>query len=151
MWGPPGLQGGPPTASRTPLNASAAGFTPQLGQESFWMQETHLSSLEADAGDFGRVAKGSAGVQEIVSTTEANPWAVITSFEMRMAREEGATMPGASWSTTRHAERVTEKVAGHVALKKALVMIGQILSLVASSARSWPRMSGAEAIAQAPK
>ena len=55
------------------------------------------------------MAKGSAAMQEIINTMEVNPWAVINSFEMRLAREEGALLPGSSWT------KVSKKGGGEAA------------------------------------
>jgi hypothetical protein len=89
---------------------------------------TEPTTLSMDGLDqsTGTMARGSAAVQEVVNTVENNPCARISSFEAGMARENGALQPWHSWSVHTVADRVIDKTAGHVTLKKMLRVLAHL-------------------------
>ena len=83
-----------------------------------------------DTGDsFGRMARGSAGVAELVHVMEELPWENIELFEHYCQRHAGVLFPGQAWSTEDIVKRRVESLEGHRTLKKMMTVLAHSYEL----------------------
>ena len=62
-----------------------------------------LTSMENPTEGYSYVAKGSAGVAEVVQTMRHYPQMIVEDVEARVRQECGAIHPGDTWSVEKHA------------------------------------------------
>jgi hypothetical protein len=96
-----------------------------------------LAGDESDA--FGRMARGSAGMAELVHTMHVFPWQVIESFEAYARQPAGVFMNGQAWSLEAIARSHVAQLEGHRTLAKTIVILAHAYELCRQSPNSDPR------------
>ena len=82
------------------------------------------AGLTGEDGDsFGRMARGSAGVAEIVHLMEFYPETVVTNIETFAMRKAGVFHAGQAWSMEAIAAEHIRKMVGHRTLQKTIVIL----------------------------
>ena len=97
---------------------------------------------QGDGGGFGRMAKGSAAIAELVARREVAPEASLAAFEDKMRREMGVYHPDAPWSLEQHARQVNSEIDGHRTLKKFILVMAHLFELQ-KQYREYPQVSHA--------
>ena len=78
-------------------------------------------AMSTDLGeqrDLGRMARGSAGVAELVAIMEQQPWISVESFEAFAKRKAGVFFEGQPWSVAKLAKEHVAQMQGHRTLQK---------------------------------
>lgn len=71
-----------------------------------------------EQNDFGRMARGNAGVAELVAIMEQQPWISVESFEAFAKRKAGVFFEGQPWSVAKLAKEHVAQMQGHRTLQK---------------------------------
>jgi hypothetical protein len=69
-------------------------------------------------GDFGRMARGSAGVAELIHSHSLGAWGNISILEQAVRLQQGAYHANQPWSLDGHARMEIAELNGHRTLKK---------------------------------
>ena len=87
-----------------------------------------MSTDLGEQSDFCRMARGSAGVAELVAILEQQPWVSVESLGTFAKRKAGVLFEGQPWSVAKLTkEQVAEK--GHLALEETVMILGQIYKI----------------------
>jgi hypothetical protein len=90
-------------------------------------------ALGEDADSFGRMARGSAGIAELVHMMEAYPDSVVQNFEIYAMRKCGVFHSGQAWSLEALAAEHVRKLDGHRTLAKMLVILAHAYEICRQS------------------
>ena len=85
-----------------------------------------MSTEMREQSDFGRIARGSAGVAELVAMMEQQPCISVESFETFAMRKTGVFSESQPWSVAKLAKEHVAQVDGHPTLQKTITILGQI-------------------------
>ena len=84
-----------------------------------------MSTDMGEQNDFGRMARGSAGVSEPVCIMEQQPWSSLESFEAFAKRKAGVCFEWQPWSVAKFAKEHAAQMQGYRALQKNIMILGQ--------------------------
>ena len=75
------------------------------------------------------MARGSAGVAELVAIMEQQPCISVESFETFARRKAGVSFEGQPWSVAKLATVHVAQMDSHVTLQEAIMILGQIYEI----------------------
>ena len=85
--------------------------------------QSGYENLVNSEGDFGRMARGSAGVAELIHSHSLGAWGNISILEQTVRLQQGACHANQPWSLDGHARMEIAELNGHRTLKKLAITV----------------------------